>query len=74
MFQVLPDQEENIYIGDMLADDIIVVELESSPVSTPESKPKILLSPVDGGEDTCMWACVQLKFLLILLESFHLHC
>ena len=54
MFQVLPDQEENIYIGDMLADDIIVVELESSPVSTPESKPKILLSPVDGGEDTCM--------------------
>ena len=54
MFQVLPDQEENIYIGDMLSDDIIVVEMDSSPVSTPESKPKILLSPVDGGEDTCM--------------------
>ena len=54
MFKVLPDQEENIYIGDMLSDDIIVVELESSPVSTPESKPKMFLSPVDGGEDTCM--------------------
>ena len=52
MFQVLPDQEENIYIGDMLSDDIIVVELDSSPVSTPECKPKILLSPVDGGEET----------------------
>ena len=54
MFQVLPDQEENIYIGDMLSDDIIVVELDSSPVSTPECKTKILLSPVGGGEETFM--------------------
>ena len=54
MFQVLPDEEENIYIGDMLSDDIIVVELDSSPVSTPECKTKIPLSPVDGGEETFM--------------------
>ena len=66
MFQVLPDQEENIYIGDMLSDDIIVVELDSSPVSTPECKTKILLSPVDGGEETFMWACVELKFIWTL--------
>ena len=55
MFQVLPDQEDGIFIGDMLSDGIVVVELDPSPTATPETKPKILLSPVDGdGEDTTM--------------------
>ena len=55
MFQVLPDQEDGIFIGDMLSDGIVVVELDPSPTATPESKPKILLSPVDGNdEDTTM--------------------
>jgi len=55
MFQVLPDQEDGIFIGDMLSDGIVVVEMDPSPTATPEAKPKILLSPVDGnGEDTTM--------------------
>jgi len=55
MFQVLTDQEDDIFIGDMRSDGIVVVEVDPSPTATPETKPKILLSPVDGnGEDTTM--------------------
>lgn len=53
MFQVLPDQEDGIFVGDMLSDGIVVVELDPSPTATPETKPKTLLPPVDDdGGDT----------------------
>jgi len=53
MFQVPPDQEDDIFIGDMLSDGIVVVELDPSPSATPETKLKTLQSPVDDdGGDT----------------------
>ena len=49
MFQVLPDQEDNIRMEDMLSDGLLVVELGSSPTGTPQPKTGSLLSP---SEDT----------------------
>ena len=43
MFQVHPEQEDDIFIGDMQSDGIVVVEVDPSPTATPETKPKILL-------------------------------
>ena len=50
MFQVTPDQEKTILIGDMLSDGLLVVELPPSPASTPalEAHPSILLSGACG--------------------------
>ncbi|XP_064397829.1 diacylglycerol kinase zeta-like isoform X2 [Halichondria panicea] len=46
MFQVLPDQEEAMYIGDMFSDGLFVVELSSqSPMTSTDPNPTILLSP-----------------------------
>ena len=52
MFQVTPDQEKTMLIGDMLSDGLLIVELPPSPASTPsvESHPSILLSPGDNPE------------------------
>lgn len=33
MFQVLPEQEESISVGDMLSDGILIVEHETPPCS-----------------------------------------
>ncbi len=47
LFQVIPDQEGSILIGEMLSDGLLVVEMPSSPPSTPliSTHPAILLSP-----------------------------
>lgn len=56
MFQVIPDQERTIVIGDMLSDGLLIVELPPSPPPTPISgvsapSPSILLSlETQGGE------------------------
>ena len=49
MFQVLPDQENDIRMEDLLSDGLLVVELESSPTGTPQPQPKTgsLLSPAE---------------------------
>lgn len=54
MFQVTPDQEKTMLIGDMLSDGLLIVELLPSPVSTPcaESHPCIHLSPGDSPESS----------------------
>lgn len=38
MFQVTPDQEKTILIGDMLSDGLLIVELLPSPSSTPAAE------------------------------------
>jgi hypothetical protein len=49
MFQVTPDQEKTILIGDMLSDGLLIVELPASPTSTPaDPHPSILLCPESG--------------------------
>ena len=35
MFQVTPDQERTMMIGDMLSDGLLIVEFPSSPAVTP---------------------------------------
>ena len=37
MFQVLPEQENEMYVGDMLGDGLLVVELDSPSSATPEA-------------------------------------
>lgn len=51
MFQVTPDQEKTMLIGDMLSDGLLIVELLPSPSCTPaaESHPSILLFPEATG-------------------------
>ena len=45
MFQVTPDQEHNLFIGDMLSDGLLIVELlPSSAVSTPVRQAGILMA------------------------------
>ena len=44
MFQVLPEQEDMMYIGDMLGDGLFVVELDSPSPATPEAIPRNTLS------------------------------
>lgn len=46
MFQVTPDQEKTMLIGDMLSDGLLIVEFPPSPPSTPASKthPSVLLT------------------------------
>ena len=52
MFQVTPDQEHNLVIGDMLSDGLLVVELPpSSAVSTPMSQAGLLMATSVPEED-----------------------
>lgn len=51
MFQVTPDQEHSMLIGDMLSDGLLIVELLPSPASTPIGQPADLLSPDSNGTD-----------------------
>ena len=50
MFQVTPDQEKTMLIGDMLSDGLLIVEFPPSPGSTPavEIDPSSLLTPTSA--------------------------
>jgi hypothetical protein len=49
MFQVLPDQEDSISMGDILSDGLLVVELDPSgrlqAIPETPTNPQILFSP-----------------------------
>lgn len=54
MFQVTPDQERTMLIGDMLSDGLLIVEFPPSPPSTPASKthPSVLMTPeIEGARN-----------------------
>ena len=62
MFQVLPDQEEAMFIGDMFSDGLFVVELPSqSLMGTTDPNPTILLSPEmeEARLAYCVCVCVR---------------
>jgi len=56
MFQVTPDQESNLFIGDMLSDGLLIVELPPPCVTTPMSQTSSsgIMTPDiirDGGDE-----------------------
>ena len=50
MFQVTPDQEINLVIGDMLSDGLLIVELPPPSVTTPMSQACMIMTPDLPGE------------------------
>ncbi len=50
MFQVTPDQENNLFIGDMLSDGLLIVELPPTTVATPIQPPLLISSMPEEAE------------------------
>ena len=70
MFQVLPDQEDSISMGDILSDGLLVVELDPSgrlqAIPETPTNPQILFSP----EEEVKWVdrqCVDKVCVTICL-------
>ena len=51
MFQVTPDQENNLFIGDMLSDGLLIVELPLPAVVTPIQPALLISSMAEEGSD-----------------------
>ncbi len=67
MFQVLPDQEEGVFIGDMFSDGLFVVELpcqSSSEVTSDPVAPTILLSP-EIPDLRCVQECLCVSLMVL---------
>ncbi len=79
MFQVLPDQEEAMYIGDMFSDGLFVVELSSqSPMTSTDPNPTILLSPdMEQARLVCVCSgcvCVGVQCVCVRCVCVYLFC